>query len=154
MTGGGSPADVARTVSWALQGHAEALARAERAVPDWLPELAAMFAAWATGGTGKAVEVTVAPPPRVLHYDQVADLLGGISVATVRRLVKAGDLRAVKVGGTPMVRIEDFDAYLDGLPGLADVDNPVQSATTGRQSGRGGHGCGDEHHDTRRQDVA
>ncbi len=48
---------------------------------------------------------------RFLTVSEVAELMR-VSSMTVYRLIKASDLRAVRVGKSYRVREEDFDAYL------------------------------------------
>ena len=48
---------------------------------------------------------------RFLTVHEVADLLR-VSTMTVYRLIKAGELRAVRVGKTYRLREDDVDAYL------------------------------------------
>ncbi|MDO8363054.1 MAG: helix-turn-helix domain-containing protein [Actinomycetota bacterium] len=49
-----------------------------------------------------------------LTYDQAAGRLG-VSSRTVRRLVAAGSLPSVMVGGLPRVRAADLAAYVEGM---------------------------------------
>ncbi len=50
---------------------------------------------------------------RFLTVAEVADLMR-VSTMTVYRLIKAGDLRAVRVGKSYRIREDDVDAYLSG----------------------------------------
>lgn len=72
---------------------------------------------------GGAVEVRVDAP--FLTPDQVAHQLG-ISRPTVSRRIKAGELKAVKVGNRNRIPIAEFerfrDAYLDELAGALAND--------------------------------
>ena len=53
--------------------------------------------------------------PRLLTVAEVADLMR-VSTMTVYRLIKAGDLRAVRVGKSYRLTEEDVDQYLaDGF---------------------------------------
>ncbi|HVV37970.1 MAG TPA: helix-turn-helix domain-containing protein [Acidimicrobiales bacterium] len=52
--------------------------------------------------------------PMVFTYDEVASLLR-TSDRTVRRLVRAGDLPVIKVGGQPRVARADLDDYVARL---------------------------------------
>ena len=52
--------------------------------------------------------------PLAHTYSRVADRLG-VSLATVKRLVKAGQLPVVAIHGAPRVRAEDLDRYVAGL---------------------------------------
>lgn len=49
---------------------------------------------------------------RFLTVQEVADLMR-VSSMTVYRLIKSGDLRAVRVGRSFRVRQEDIDGYLE-----------------------------------------
>ena len=49
--------------------------------------------------------------PRLLTVQEVADQLR-VSTMTVYRLIKSGDLRAMRVGKSFRLREEDIDAYL------------------------------------------
>lgn len=122
---GWSPTEIARELAWALQSHADASRRAGRPVPHWLPALAGLCTAWATGGaSAQPLEVAIRPEPRLLTLDQVAHLLGDVSTSTVRRVIREGQLPVVHVTPqTPRVRREEIDAYLDALA------NPERCAT-------------------------
>jgi excisionase family DNA binding protein len=52
-----------------------------------------------------------ATPPRLLTPNEVAEQLR-VSTMTVYRLIKAGDLRAARIGKSFRIREEDVDAYL------------------------------------------
>ena len=52
---------------------------------------------------------------RLLTLKEVGFILG-LSERSVRRIVQAGDLRAIRIGGSPRVRSADLRAYLDGAP--------------------------------------
>ena len=47
-----------------------------------------------------------------MSTSEVAEYIGGMSAPTLRKLTKAGDLPAFKVGRTPRYRRCDADAYL------------------------------------------
>ena len=51
----------------------------------------------------------------LLTLKQVAVVLG-LSERSVRRIIQAGDLPAIRVGGSPRIRSADLRAYLDGAP--------------------------------------
>lgn len=57
---------------------------------------------------------TSAVTPLLLSFDHAADVLE-VSHSTVKRLVRTGQLPAVKVGGSPRIRKADLDAYVAGL---------------------------------------
>lgn len=48
---------------------------------------------------------------RAYKVEEVAELLG-LSRNTVFRLLKAGDLKSIKVGGSRRITVEQLDAYL------------------------------------------
>jgi excisionase family DNA binding protein len=52
-----------------------------------------------------------APRPRLLTPNEVADLLR-VSTMTVYRLIKAGDLRAARIGKSFRISEDDVDRYL------------------------------------------
>lgn len=58
--------------------------------------------------------------PVLLELDDVADTLQ-VSLATVKRLVKAGKLRAVKVEGATRVHRDDLAQYVDSLRAEQEV---------------------------------
>ena len=49
---------------------------------------------------------------RALTFDETAERLS-VSRDTVRRIVRAGELRTVRVGAREMVRLADLRAYLE-----------------------------------------
>ena len=51
----------------------------------------------------------------LLTLKQVAVVLG-LSERSVRRIIRAGDLPAIRIGGSPRIRSADLRAYLDGAP--------------------------------------
>ena len=51
----------------------------------------------------------------LLTLKQVAVVLG-LSERSVRRIIQAGDLPAIRVGGSPRIRSADLRAYMDGAP--------------------------------------
>jgi excisionase family DNA binding protein len=52
-----------------------------------------------------------ASPPRLLTPNEVAEQLR-VSTMTVYRLIKAGDLRAARIGKSFRIREDDVDRYL------------------------------------------
>jgi excisionase family DNA binding protein len=60
----------------------------------------------------------VSPKSTLIPIPETAERLGHVAKLTVRRLIKAGKLRAVHVGRRIMVREADLEKYLD--------DNEVQ----------------------------
>jgi excisionase family DNA binding protein len=52
-----------------------------------------------------------APRPRLLTPNEVAEQLR-VSTMTVYRLIKAGDLRAARIGKSFRIREDDVDSYL------------------------------------------
>ena len=51
----------------------------------------------------------------LLTLKQVAVVLG-LSERSVRRIIQAGDLPAIRIGGSPRIRSADLRAYMDGAP--------------------------------------
>ena len=51
----------------------------------------------------------------LLTLKQVAVVLS-LSERSVRRIIQAGDLPAIRIGGSPRIRSADLRAYLDGAP--------------------------------------
>ena len=54
---------------------------------------------------------TSSPRPRLLTPNEVAEQLR-VSTMTVYRLIKAGDLRAARIGKSFRISEDDVDAYL------------------------------------------
>ena len=54
---------------------------------------------------------TSSPRPRLLTPNEVAEQLR-VSSMTVYRLIKAGDLRAARIGKSFRIREDDVDSYL------------------------------------------
>ena len=55
------------------------------------------------------------PFDRLLTLKEVGLILG-LSERSVRRIVRAGDLPAIRIGASPRIRSADLRAYLDGAP--------------------------------------
>lgn len=136
---GWSPAEIATTIAWSLQSHADELRRRGRPVPHWLPAMAGVFTAWATGGATSSLDLTPRPEPRLLTYAEVGHLLA-VSPRTVQRLVEDGDLVAVKVRGLARVRAEDVDNYLNRLIAVPKDDRSCQDTTIPAAAVQTGHG--------------
>lgn len=113
---GSSPAEIAAHAALALEMLEANLQRNRRPVPLWVAPMVGLFKAWSTGGTGQQSQLTLEPQPRLLTYEQVSHLLGDVSLSTVQRLVTDSRLLVIHVTPrTPRVRIEDLEAFLDGL---------------------------------------
>lgn len=67
----------------------------------------------------------------MLDIDGVAQRLG-VSVATVRRIVKRGELRAYKIGGQLRFKEEEVEAYID-----AQLVDPAELDDEGSEQGNG-----------------
>jgi excisionase family DNA binding protein len=66
--------------------------------------------------------------PRLLTYAEAGRLMA-VSDSTVKRLVAAGDLSPVHIGGAARLRICDLDSYIDALVGgPADRPNLEESS--------------------------
>ena len=70
---------------------------------------------------------------RFLTPQEVADLLR-VSSMTVYRLIKAGDLRAVRVGKAYRILEDDVDAYLAGRFTQVGRDRQRITRSPGRRS--------------------
>ena len=57
----------------------------------------------------------------LLTLKQVAVVLG-LSERSVRRIIQAGDLPAIRIGGSPRIRSADLRAYLDGAPAYYPIE--------------------------------
>ena len=49
-----------------------------------------------------------------------------MSERSVRRIIQAGDLPAIRIGGSPRIRSADLRAYLDGAPAYYSSDGKEQ----------------------------
>lgn len=109
----------------AVRAHRQWAARVSLPAPPELAELERIFTETANGRQQPSVLDELAAlrdrPPvaaRLLDYRSVADGLS-VSVRTVERLVAAGQLRTVRVGGASRVPVADLDAYIENLKGAA-----------------------------------
>ena len=74
--------------------------------PAWLEQVAAyVLQAAADGET-----VTLTAKRRMMTPEQVADAMG-VSRPTISRKIKAGEIRAVKVGNRNRIPYEEFERY-------------------------------------------
>jgi predicted DNA-binding transcriptional regulator AlpA len=55
------------------------------------------------------------PPRRLLPYDEVRHLLGGISRTTLHELMNAGRVERVKLGTRGFVTMESIDRFIAEL---------------------------------------
>ena len=62
----------------------------------------------------------------LLRQQRAAEVLD-VSESAVRRLVKKGALRTVKVNGATRVRVADLKAYVEALA-VADASDPPETA--------------------------
>ena len=74
--------------------------------PVWLDQIAAYVRRAAAEGEA----VTLTAKPRFMTPAQVADALG-VSRATISRRIKAGELRAAKVGNHNRIPYEEFERF-------------------------------------------
>ena len=114
-------AELAGHLTIAVQEHRKWARRAGLAVPAELDEIERALAIRARRGqTGTPVEDlwsvrhAQTMSPRLLDYAAAGQVLG-VSVRTVKRLVAAGDLTPVRIGGSSRVRVEDVDDYIARL---------------------------------------
>ncbi len=56
---------------------------------------------------------------RAYGLDEVAEMLGGISIRSVYTRIDSGDLKAVKIGGRRMVLDEDLEAFIEAAKAKA-----------------------------------
>ena len=66
------------------------------------------------GSPPESIPTTLQIEP-LITMKQVGLVLG-LSERSVRRIIQAGDLPAIRVGGSPRIRSADLRAYLDGAP--------------------------------------
>ncbi len=74
--------------------------------PAWLEQVAAYVQQAAAGGE----TVTLTAKRRMMTPEQVADAMG-VSRPTISRKIKAGEIRAVKVGNRNRIPYEEFERY-------------------------------------------
>ena len=74
--------------------------------PAWLEQVAAYVQQAAAAGE----TVTLTAKRRMMTPEQVADAMG-VSRSTVSRKIKAGQLRAVKVGNRNRIPYEEFERF-------------------------------------------
>ena len=75
-------------------------------LPPWLEQVAAFVQRAAADGES----VTLTAKRRMMTPEQVADALG-VSRPTISRKIKAGEIRAVKVGNRNRIPYEEFERY-------------------------------------------
>ena len=114
-------AEAAGHVCIAIQQHRMWARTAGLALPDELDHLERALANRARRGqAGTPVEdlweVRHAEQvsPKLLSYAATATVLG-VGERTVKRLVAAGDLTPVRIGGSSRVRVEQLEDYIDQL---------------------------------------
>ena len=104
----------------ALEEHRRWCRSNGRTLPPALVQLVAVLSCGDTkgqSGTNQLLEddiVDTEPVPIALTYDEAGRLLG-VSAKTVRRLVAAGELRAISVGSSPRIHREDLSEYAEKL---------------------------------------
>lgn len=113
--------NLAAHLAQAIARHKVAAARDGYAVPRELLQLEAsarnQVGAGQGGSTFDADEMNgnaEVMAPRLLTYTEAGRLMS-VSDSTVKRLVVAGDLTPVHIGGAARLRISDIDAYIEGL---------------------------------------
>ena len=74
--------------------------------PAWLEQVAAYVQRAAAEGE----TVTLTAKRRMMTPEQVADTIG-VSRSTISRKIKAGELRAVKVGNRNRIPFEEFERF-------------------------------------------
>jgi excisionase family DNA binding protein len=107
-------------LAWAVQSHREFLRRREVPEPAEFTAIADMLLRLWKGQDGSMPDVAPlmadggAMTSLLLDLPAAAELIG-VSLSTVKRLVAAGDLTAVKVGRLTRIRREDAEAYVATL---------------------------------------
>lgn len=111
----------ARHLEIALRTHRVKVERNGGAVPESVQLFERLARFRVSGGQDGSLpgDSTGAPDdqgvtPRLLTYRQAGDALTA-SESTVKRLVAAGDLPAVRIGGAARIRIVDLDVYVASL---------------------------------------
>jgi len=114
-------AEVAGHVCIAIQQHRKWARTSGLAAPDELDEIERALATRARRGQdGTPLEDlwtlrhAEQVSPKLLSYAATATVLG-VGERTVKRLVAAGDLTPVRIGGSSRVRVEDVDDYIARL---------------------------------------
>ena len=74
--------------------------------PAWLEQVAA----YAQQAAADGETVTLTAKRRMMTPEQVADAMG-VSRPTISRKIKAGEIRAVKVGNRNRIPYEEFERY-------------------------------------------
>ena len=105
----------------AIALHLRQYRRLGRPVPDELPALARALQSSVTAGQDESPSPACARTheaedmqPLLVPRSGAAHLLG-CSESTVQRLVRAGDLKAVRVGGVTRYRVDELNAYVAAL---------------------------------------
>jgi excisionase family DNA binding protein len=113
--------EVAGHLCLAVQGHRQWAQLRGMAIPDELADLERQFQIQARQGqAGTAVEKPGAAleaeqvSPRLLTYADAAALLH-VGERTIKRLVAAGALSPLRIGGSVRLRLSDIDAYIERL---------------------------------------
>jgi len=114
-------AEVAGHVCIAIQQHRKWARTSGLAAPDELDEIERALATRARRGQDGtpledlwSVRHAQTMTPRLLTYAATATVLG-VGERTVKRLVAAGDLTPVRIGGSSRVRVEQLDDYIARL---------------------------------------
>ena len=75
----------------------------------------------------------------LLTLEEVSDYLRGVSKRTLRRRIKDGQLRAIRVGRGFLVRKHWLDEFIDSTGGTAcrdEGDTSISLASSGLENGR------------------
>lgn len=129
---------VGRHVAAALRAHVRELRRACAPVPAALSDLILATSGQArptvdgTAGAGDHAGMD----QLTVDYRGAADRLG-VSDRSVRRLVAAGELAAVRVAGSTRIRTRDLESYVDALPRASREGGMSQMAETTNVAGQG-----------------
>lgn len=118
----------------ALEMYARLCRDAGRPVPAGMEAMARDLRFQVTGGQGgsfvdaleSAVDAVSMDLTLLLSYPDAGARIG-VSDSTIKRLVKAGELRSVKVGSAPRIHIADLEEYADRLRDPARAEHKVAS---------------------------
>lgn len=119
---------VAGHLAVAIDGHRRWAARVGMLLPPELAELQAAMTAAAARGRQDATPLEdlaelrdrPAVPPLLLSYEDAAAALC-LSVRSVQRLVAAGELRSVQLGGSVRIAVAELTRFVGALAQEEDV---------------------------------
>jgi excisionase family DNA binding protein len=91
-------------------------------VPASVPRLVEEVGFRVSRGQGGSPVAAESPAPQtevetrlMVRYETAAGMLE-VSMSTLKRLIKDGAVKPVRVGGTPRIRVADLEAFVISLP--------------------------------------